>query len=408
MGLLRNVALAVLGVSFLTFVALFGRLPAFRRTPIGFLHRVIWVYIPNGLVRLDSFLLGGRALYCWNRSGRYLMRENHPLVLVFFVAILSISEILFVPDAWPRLGTIHRLFVPVAIALPYIFLYAGVVSKSFITPENIQEELKRYPFDRVLFHPGNECSTCHLLKPARSKHCSLCKACISRHDHHCVWLNNCVGRNNYHYFLALLLSLSVLLLYGVYLGYTLLDGTLQQILSPSGTRWSKGQSWSTCFHFWALAIADDIHIGTVFLLAMMTAPLALGFFSYHLYLVWAGTTTNETAKWDDWKADIADGLVFKAKRSEIFTEPTWPRDESIEPKSAWPGTSDQMLILTDGEPPRVGFLVSTRSNSIIQSEDENAVVDPRWVRVKSLKDVDNIYDLGFWRNLLDALKLPVR
>lgn len=30
MGVLRNVALVVLGISFLTFVALFGRLPALR------------------------------------------------------------------------------------------------------------------------------------------------------------------------------------------------------------------------------------------------------------------------------------------------------------------------------------------------------------------------------------------
>lgn len=87
-------------------------------------------------------------------------------VQIFFVALLSVSEIIFVPEAWPRLGTIHRFFVPVAIALPYMFLYAGVVSKSFVTPSNLQEELKRYPFDRVLFHPGNECPTCHLLKPA--------------------------------------------------------------------------------------------------------------------------------------------------------------------------------------------------------------------------------------------------
>jgi palmitoyltransferase len=102
MGLLSQVALTVLGITFLTFTALFGRLPVFRwvgyllffvefetvlmgsnrRTPIGFLHRAMWIYIPNGLVRLDSLLLGGRALYCWNRSGRYLMHENHPLVLV--------------------------------------------------------------------------------------------------------------------------------------------------------------------------------------------------------------------------------------------------------------------------------------------------------------------------------------
>lgn len=311
------------------------------------------------------------------------------------------------PKAWKRLGAIHQLGVLMAITLPYAFLYAGVTTKSFVTPQNLRNELERYPYDRVLFHPGLECSTCHLLKPARSKHCSLCKACVSRHDHHCVWLNNCVGRENYHYFLALLLSLSMMLTYGIYLGYVLLDGTLQQGLSPRGARWSKGLTWTTYLNYFALAIAEDIRIGAVFLLAMMTAPLAFAFLSYHVYLVWAGTTTNETAKWDDWKEDVADGLIFKARRSEIYRNPK-PRDALIEPESKWPGTSDQVLIVTDGEPPRVGFAISLQSNSIMQSEDENAPLDLRWERVESLRVVHNIYDLGFGRNLRDALRLSVQ
>ncbi|KAL2002813.1 hypothetical protein VTN02DRAFT_5856 [Thermoascus thermophilus] len=408
MGVLRNVALVVLGISFLTFVALFGRLPALRKTPVGFLHRAIWIYIPNGLIYVDSRLLGGRALYCWNRSGRYLMHENHPLVLIFFVALLSISEVLFVPSAWPRLRTVHRLCLPVAMMLPYIFLYASVVSKPFITPENHEEEMKRYPYDRVLFHPGHLCRTCRLLKPPRSKHCSLCNACVSRHDHHCIWLTNCIGRANYRYFLFLLLSVSTLLVYGAYLGYMVLDETLQSVLAPgTAYHWSQNESWSSCFYLWMAVITDDIRVGVIFLLALMTAPLALGFLLYHVYLVWAGMTTNETAKWGDWKEDVADGLVFKARRSEICGG-TKPRDRTLEPDSPWPANSDQILVLTDGEPPRIGHMLSSRSNSIIQPSDPSVAIDPRWTRVRSMEDVDNIYDLGFRGNLRDALKLPVR
>jgi palmitoyltransferase len=197
-----------------------------------------------------------------------------------------------------------------------------------------------------------------------------------------------------------------MLTYGVYLGFLLLDGTLQQALAPQGAHWSDGQPWSAYVHYFSRAIADEIRLGAIFLLAMMTAPLAFGFFSYHVYLVWAGMTTNETAKWDDWKEDIADGFIFKARQSEIYRNPR-PPDEFIA-ESRWPGTSDQILILTDGEPPRVGFAISTQSNSILQSEDQDAPIDPRWERVQSLRAVDNIYDLGFWRNLRDALRFPVR
>lgn len=102
MGLisLRTAALSVLGLSALVFIALFGRLPVFRyvmchsiqkiqssanmdrKTPIGFLHRLLWIHIPHGLARLDLLLLGGRLVPCCQRFGRYIAYENHPLVLV--------------------------------------------------------------------------------------------------------------------------------------------------------------------------------------------------------------------------------------------------------------------------------------------------------------------------------------
>jgi palmitoyltransferase ZDHHC4 len=315
---------------------------------------------------------------------------------------------MFVSRAWQRLSSIHRACVPVAVSLPYVCLYASVVSKSSITPENLVDEMKRYPYDKVLFHPGKQCRTCLLPKPARSKHCSICNACIARHDHHCVWLNNCVGHNNHHYFISLLLSLSVLLMYGAYLGYSLLDHILQLAFSPHGPyHWSKGHSWSSFLQFWTVVIIEDIRVGAVFLLAMMTAPLALGFFLYHFYLVWAGTTTSETARWSYWKDDIADGMVFKAKLSQIHGE-SGPRNSTSEPTSNWPVKSDQVLGRTDGQLPRLGSMLSTYSCDIIQPSDECVALDRKWTQVESLRDLVNIYDLGLWNNLRDIFKLPIR
>jgi len=401
MGALRTVVFVILGLSFLTFVALFGRLPALRRTPISFLYKVFWVYIPQGLTYVDSLLTGGRGRYLWNRAGGFLLHENHPLVLIFFVALLSVSELIFVSGAWQRLNTLHRFWVPLVISVPYIFLYASIVAKSFITPENVGNELKRYPYDNVIFHPGRQCRTCQLPKPARSKHCNLCNACVARHDHHCIWLTTCVGRHNHRYFLGLLFSLSILLIYGAYLGYVLLNRIVQQaLLLEGGIHWSKDLTWSTFLHLWAVAIVQDVRVGIVFLLAAMTVPLAVGFFSYHIYLIWAGTTTNETAKWSDWREDIADGLVFKAKSTQLHGE------SDLEPRrSEWPMNSDQFLVLTDGQAPTAGHKSLADSNSI--PSFQSPYVDLQWIRVRSLKEVDNIYDLGFWGNLRDVLKTPV-
>ncbi|KAJ5328009.1 Zinc finger DHHC-type palmitoyltransferase [Penicillium brevicompactum] len=394
MGALRTVALVILAISLFTFIALFGRLPAFRKTPVAFLHRVLWVYLPNSIAVVDNRLCGGRVMRCWNRSGSYILKENHPLVLIFFTSLMVIGEIVFVPAAWPRLSSLHRFWVPVAITFPYVLLYKCVVTKSFITDENHEEEMRRYPYDRVLFHPGHRCSTCDFLKPARSKHCSFCQACVSRHDHHCVWLMNCVGANNCVYFISLLVSLSVMLIYGSYLGKSLLSESLDQLAPPEVKIAMQG--W-TCFgrHLskdWNGVPTDGDD-----------CPLAISFLAYHTYLIWAGTTTNESSKWTDWKEDVEDGLVFKTKRSLIFENPL-PMDSHDQ---TWPVHTDQILV-TDEDPPTEGCLLMSNSNCIAHRPGSDVPPDPRWKRLRSMKDVDNIYDLGFWDNLRDVVGLSVR
>lgn len=291
--------------------------------------------------------------------------------------------------------------------MPYILLYKCVVTTSFITPENHEEEMKRYPYDRVLFHPEHSCRTCHFLKPARSKHCSFCRACVSRHDHHCVWLMNCVGVHNYRYFLSLLLALTVMLVYGSFLAYFLLCQTRDQLV-PTNMRGAM-QNWATYFNVWGVVIVTDGRIGTIFLLMLMTAPLSGAFLVYHTYIIWAGMTTNESSKWSEWKEDVEDGFIFKAQRSQIYKGSRqiyedYQTDPYDDPR--WPVQSDQILVIDD-EPPREGYMLSPTSNRIRQG-DQPAPIDPRWTRLHSMTDVDNIYDMGFWLNLRDALGLSVR
>jgi len=217
-----------------------------------------------------------------------------------------------------------------------------------------------------------------------------------------------VGANNYRYFLALLISVSILLMYGAYLGYTILDGVLQEQIfpgsrgSPYQRHWSSGEGWSVYLQFWALAIAEDLRIGGVFLLAMLTTPLPSTFFLYHLYLIWSGMTTNESAKWADWRDDINDGLVFKAKRTQIYGKPL---GGNAEPDISWPVDCDQTLVFTNGEPPKFGCLPSIGLNTIIQPSNPDAPTDPSWTKVRGLRDVVNVYDLGFWKNLRDAVRV---
>lgn len=313
---------------------------------------------------------------------------------------------MFIPAAWSRVSLAHRICILLLVCLPYVFLYASIATKSYITTKNHREELERYPYDRVMFHPGRYCKTCQVLKPARSKHCSICNACVSRHDHHCVWLMNCVGLNNYGYFLSMILSLSIMLLYGSWLGHSLLTQTLDKHLPPSSLIRTTRQSWVTFFNIWAGVVAIDIRVGSVTMLMFMTAPLAMAFLVYHTYLIWAGMTTNESSKWSEWKEDVIDGFVYKASKAEIYgSSPLL--GEYQRPENSWPVSSDQVLVVTD-EPPKEGCLMSPDSNEITQPSDRNAPIDQRWVPVRGMGEIDNIYDLGFWKNLRHAFRTPAR
>ena len=202
----------------------------------------------------------------------------------------------------------------------------------------------------------------------------------------------------------------MLLCYGAYFGCVLLDRRLQERLVPprltrgslTSKRWSTRLSWGEFFHAWAWAVALDWRVGSVTMLSFMCIPLAGGFLAYHVYLVWAGVTTNESGKWSDWKEDIADDLVFRAEMKRLrrdfppLPEDVEPRDEDV----MWPRgvRAKWWLVRTrDGEQPKKKQIGRGRENGAAGSEGE--VPDERWERVQSIAQVDNLYDLGFWDNI---------
>lgn len=219
---------------------------------------------------------------------------------------------------------------------------------------------------------------------------------------------NCVGKANYAYFVGMLLSLSVLLTYGGYLTYvlsvkTLQDHTLHRSEGMSGRqRWSTGITWSRYFELWAWTLTRDVRVGGVGMLATLTAPLAWGFFWYHVYLIWAGMTTNESSKWADWRDDIADGLVFRRERDTKSTADVHLNLE-MEPLVDWPVSSNQLLVVREnGRPPDE---LTNPIEGISTLHMAIPSMQRPWKRVQDLSEVDNLYDLGFWDNLIDAMRM---
>lgn len=294
-----------------------------------------------------------------------------------------------------------RYILPIFVLLPapYVFTYlCASHTAHYIVADNHAPRATDYPFDHILYRPGKLCSTCRRSKPARSKHCGLCGHCVAKCDHHCPWVNNCLGRGNYRYFLALLISVDLLQVYGAYLSWW--------VLRPHLTIDSRNPFFSHGFlddivRAFAVAInTGGISVTGVGLLAASTASLPFGLFIYHCYLIWAGMTTNESSKWADLKDDVRDGFVFRADRQALamhnrqsnldhVDQGQNPALDDFKDESArmalWPVRSDAVLVRTrDGNPP--------------QGQES------LWSRVKNLTEVDNIYDLGAMNNLAADLQ----
>ncbi|KAG5995319.1 hypothetical protein E4U52_000132 [Claviceps spartinae] len=373
--------IGVLAVSFAVFVTFFGRLPALRRTPIGFLHRLIWIHVPNLLLSVDRKLTSGRITSSVSRFGHFLMHDRHPSIVIFFVVLMAGGEYLYLPAVWHRLALFTKATVMLAVPLPYIFLYlCCAADPGYITTKNHGYHMTLYPYDHALFHPGAECKTCGFLKPPRSKHCSVCKRCIAKADHHCIFINSCVGYGNHHWFILLLVSTAVLCTYGGLLGASLLSSSIRQQF-PEWSPWlPQRHGWGMYLVLWGWGVQTNIRLGATSLLAGMTAPLVWGLLVHTLYLVYRGTTTNESFKWSVYQDDMDDGQAFRRKMSPdrekntLFERgcPRWP----VEPEIA-------LTSSDNGKPP------------------PSLAGEGNWERVWKLEDVQNLYDLGLWDNLAD-------
>ena len=135
----------------------------------------------------------------------------------------------------------------------------------------------------------------------------------------------------------------------------------------------------------------------------MAGPLPAGLLAYHVYLIWAGMTTNESSKWADLRDDVADGLVWKARRVDVLGQEEREREENT---VTWPVRGQWVVVAT-----KCGEMPGSRGRQDSQNrhvKDGGVVVLEQghghsiWEKVTSLAEMENVYDLGFRENLRDT------
>ncbi|XP_030156996.1 palmitoyltransferase ZDHHC4 isoform X2 [Lynx canadensis] len=172
----------------------------------------------RGLIRGGAQVISCIIPECLQRAIRKVLHylfhtRNHTFIMLH----LLLQGMVYAEYTWEVFGYCQELgFSLHYLVLPYLLLVINLVfftlscvsNPGTITKANAFSLLQVYEFDEVMFPKNMKCFTCHVRKPARSKHCRVCNRCVHRFDHHCVWVNNCIGAWNARYFLIYLLTLT--------------------------------------------------------------------------------------------------------------------------------------------------------------------------------------------------------
>lgn len=287
-------------------VLLCGDRPIFKGTFVERTHDFLTGGACDCCVRLVGVCFGQRGKNACAAAETYCCDKPNPALQLFYLSILggcyftlTWTSLQYIPGLY--ISFYHRYTGPVAACFGLcLFLLTSFTDSGTIDKSTVQSHLGVYPFDGVLYEEKT-CSTCKIIRPARSKHCSICNKCVARFDHHCAWMNNCIGEGNLRYFLSFLGWHVLLCWYGAWVLVMILAGHVEERNVIRAIRWYIGRP--ATFHDiyphvfqWLLAYYSTQVMLVIFLLVI--SLLLMGFFGYHLSLVAYNTTTNETYKWD--------------------------------------------------------------------------------------------------------------
>ncbi|CEM29650.1 unnamed protein product [Vitrella brassicaformis CCMP3155] len=275
-------------------------------TCIDIITRCVCIGVPWAFKSTLKVLFGDKGTEVVDSWMHYLLYKNNPSIQIFYLFIVVGGYFAFVTFGYPYMpgpliSGAHKWGGLVAFAVClFTFAIASLKDPGIVHRANEKACVSQFPYDGVIFVEGKKCPTCDTLKPARSKHCSMCDVCVVRFDHHCVWIGNCVGEGNHRWFIYFLLTHAFLCVYGSLVGVLILLGQIIErqlfqavyVDAVTGERFSA--SYSIVFQY---MLANNAILMFVTLLCIIMSAVLVAFTAYHLFLVAANVTTNETFKY---------------------------------------------------------------------------------------------------------------
>ena len=378
--------------------------------------------IPHKIYRLLQILHLSWIVDLIGRAISWFLNERHPINQILYCILVFGGYGTFVWFGYPLLGgpsniymdSYHRYlgFANFAVCI-VTFCLASFTDPGTITKENVTEYMRLFQYDNVLYSL-KDCRTCELPKVARSKHCRTCNKCVSKFDHHCIWLNQCVGERNHRWFMAYLISNSVLLLYGIAACLSVLfsDIVKNKLFEATFVNKATGVSVQAGYHVvFQYLMYQHMPIIMVLLLCVVMGIVLTGFTIYHIVLLRANTTTNETFKWKDVEMEHAGAMAKYERAKQMARKEAEKRREEA-------GGGDKKAAkdadgASDSEPEEIKLdppahllpCLEGRCGHKEHAEHAGRKVS-KWTFRKPPPLPDNIYDQGFKMNVVECVYPP--
>ncbi|XP_021914763.1 uncharacterized protein LOC110827420 [Zootermopsis nevadensis] len=231
----------------------------------------------------------------------------HPQQVAGWLALLGFGAATFLVLI-PALGsTLHS---PLLVVLASLFLIhvSSHLTALLLDPSDPHLRLLKVSvavpeFDRSKHAHVIENGRCHLCNiltsSPRTKHCSVCNKCVERFDHHCKWLNHCVGGRNYVAFVVCVVSAVAASL--VVVAVSVAELVFYHIDPRWLSLWENYNSTTSeetpsLVSITVFTVKDTIFlavVGSLGILAAITAGLLLHLCLFHVYISFLGITTYE-------------------------------------------------------------------------------------------------------------------